>query len=38
MKWHHIPMGRALTPEEQAYVVDVLMTWIQREMSDKNEP
>jgi exodeoxyribonuclease V alpha subunit len=38
MKWHHISMGHALTPEEQAYVVDVLMTWIQREMSDNNEP
>jgi hypothetical protein len=30
-------MGRALTPEEQAYVVDVLMTWIQREMTQSNE-
>jgi exodeoxyribonuclease V alpha subunit len=37
MKWHHIPMWRALTPEEQAYVVDVLMTWIQREMTQSNE-
>jgi len=27
-KWHHIPKGRALTAEEQGYVVDVLMSWI----------
>ena len=30
-KWHHIPQGRALTPIEQAYAVEVLMTWITRE-------
>ena len=29
-KWHRIPKGRALTQEEQAYVVDVLMHWITR--------
>ena len=28
-KWHHIPKGRALTAEEQAYVVEVLMHWIE---------
>lgn len=28
-KWHHIPKGRALTREEQEYVVDVLMHWIE---------
>lgn len=31
-KWHHIPAGRELSPEEQAYVVDVLMAWIRKEM------
>ena len=31
-KWHHIPAGTALTPEQQDYVVDVIMTWIEREM------
>ncbi|MCH4148066.1 MAG: DUF4186 domain-containing protein [Prevotella sp.] len=31
-KWHHIPKGRALTAEEQQYVVGVLMTWIQKEI------
>lgn len=28
-KWHHIPRGRALTAAEQAYVVEVLMHWIE---------
>lgn len=32
-KWHHIPAGRALTPEEQDYAVSVIMTWIERECS-----
>jgi hypothetical protein len=27
-KWHRIPPGRALTPEEQAYVVKVLERWL----------
>lgn len=31
-KWHHIPPGRPLTASEQAYVVSVLMEWINREM------
>lgn len=30
-KWHHIPAGKALTEEEQAYIVDILMKWISRE-------
>lgn len=28
-KWHRIPKGRALTDEEQAYVVEVLSRWIE---------
>ena len=28
-KWHGIPKGRALTKEEQEYIVDVLMRWIE---------
>ena len=28
-KWHHIPRGRLLTTQEQNYVVDVLMHWIE---------
>jgi hypothetical protein len=31
-KWHRIPMGRALTPEEQAYIIKVLERWLQDEM------
>jgi len=30
-KWHRIPQGRALTPDEQAYVVKVLIRWLQSE-------
>ncbi len=35
-KWHHIPKGRELTKEEQEYIVDVLMTWITRQMEGKS--
>lgn len=31
-KWHGIPAGRPLTPEEQTYVVAVLMAWIRRQL------
>lgn len=34
-KWHHIPAGRPLTPEEQRYAVSVLMSWIYREYNPK---
>ncbi|MBQ6428666.1 MAG: DUF4186 domain-containing protein [Oscillospiraceae bacterium] len=33
-KWHRIPAGKALTTDEQAYIVDVLMDWIAREIQD----
>ena len=32
-KWHHIPKGRALTSEEQEYVVEVIMHWIESKYS-----
>lgn len=32
-KWHGIPAGHPLTAEEEAYVVDVLMAWIERQMA-----
>ena len=35
-KWHYIPEKRALTEEEQDYVVNVLMSWIEREMQGYN--
>ena len=37
-KWHHIPAGKILNQNEQAYIVDVLMDWIQREMQMKIHP
>jgi hypothetical protein len=30
-RWHEIPKGRELSPGEQAYVVDVIARWIERE-------
>jgi hypothetical protein len=30
-RWHGIPKGAELTPEQQAHVVDVLLRWIDRE-------
>ena len=32
-KWHNIPSGKVLNAKEQAYIVDVLMDWIGREMN-----
>ena len=32
-KWHGIPAGRELTPEQQDSIVSLLMAWIEREMS-----
>ena len=32
-KWHHIPKGRALTSDEQEYVVEVIMHWIESKYS-----
>lgn len=32
-KWHHIPAGRQLTPEEQSYVVKLLVAWIEKEVA-----
>lgn len=31
-KWHGIPAGHELTQQEQEYVVNVLMEWIERQM------
>ena len=32
LKWHKVPKGRELTNTEQAYVVSVIDTWIDREL------
>ena len=31
-KWHHIPKGKALTDNEQNYIVDVIMQWIEKKI------
>ena len=33
-KWHGIPAGRELTPEERAHVVRVLERWLREQESD----
>ena len=33
-KWYHIPKGRDLTKAELDYIVDVIMSWIQKEMEN----
>ena len=32
-KWHRIPRGRALTDDEQAWMVNLLMAWMECEMA-----
>jgi hypothetical protein len=32
-KWHRIPRGRPLTDIEQQFIVDLIMTWIERELA-----
>lgn len=36
-KWHKIPPGRELSQVQQNYLVDVIMTWIQREIESYNK-
>ena len=31
-KWHHIPAGRELNTVEKAYLVDLVMAWIEKQM------
>jgi hypothetical protein len=33
-KWHQIPVGTALSPEERAYVLAVLRHWLAMQMPD----
>ena len=34
-KWHKIPVGIELNEEQKDYVVNVIMTWIEKEEKDK---
>ncbi len=34
-KWHKISSGRSLTLQEQDYIVDVIMTWIENEYQNE---
>ena len=34
-RWHHIPAGRALTADEQRYVVAVILAWLDRELATR---
>lgn len=35
-KWHHINKNKELTKEEIDYIVTLLMTWIEKELNNKN--
>lgn len=35
-KWHRIPPGRALTPEERVYVLRVLEFWLHAELNNRD--
>ncbi|MEA3214247.1 MAG: hypothetical protein QOJ19_403 [Acidimicrobiia bacterium] len=32
-RWHGIPKGRIMTPDERSYVVDVITRWIERQLA-----
>jgi hypothetical protein len=32
-KWHEIPKGEQLTPDQSSYVVDVILRWIARQLA-----
>lgn len=34
MKWHKIKKGVVLTPEQQEYIVDVIISWIREELKN----
>jgi hypothetical protein len=37
-RWHEIPRGQELTPEQRAYVIDVIWRWIERELASTRIP
>jgi hypothetical protein len=32
MRWHKIPRSRDVTPEQQEYILDVIETWVRRDL------
>jgi hypothetical protein len=34
-KWHRIPKGRPLSPEQQHYIISVIQHWLERQTLDK---
>ena len=36
-KWHKMQPGRELSQIQQEYLVDVIMTWIQKEMNEEDQ-
>lgn len=36
-KWHKMQPGRELSQIQQEYLVDVIMTWIQKEMDEDDQ-
>ncbi|MBN1912418.1 MAG: DUF4186 domain-containing protein [Pirellulales bacterium] len=37
-RWHHIPAGRQLEPEEIDYVIDILRRWLTNRHIDETSP
>ena len=37
-KWYRVPKGRELSADEQRRIVNLLMRWIEREMSSEKAP
>ncbi|WP_192457414.1 DUF4186 domain-containing protein [Musicola keenii] len=33
-KWHGIPQQRALTEQEQRYIVDIILYWLEKDLLD----
>lgn len=33
-KWHHIPKNKALSSEEQEYIVKIILKWINKEINN----
>jgi hypothetical protein len=35
-KWHRIPKGRPLSPEQQRYIVSVIQRWLEQQAAAEN--